>query len=136
MKLYLYVTITVFLIACAPASVSVTAEKEGQTDQIEGDSAEVDSSESLEMECETAPYVTWDNWIKGALSAHCQGCHATTSLYRYGAPENVYFDEEEDALDWLERIDVRVLEEQTMPPAGGLLPEELVLFEIWVRCWN
>ena len=70
------------------------------------------------------------------MSAHCQGCHASTSLYRYGAPENVHFDTESAALDWIDRIEIRVLEEQTMPPAGGLLPDELTLFEIWIRCWN
>ena len=138
MQLYFHGLIIGLVVACGPSSVSVTAEKDTGLDQVEDsfpDNSEVDN-ENDEIDCETSPYVSWDNWIRGALSAHCQGCHATTSLYRYGAPEGVYFDEETDAMEWIERINIRVLQDQTMPPAGGLLPEELSLFEIWIKCWN
>ena len=130
--------IGLFHIGCGPSSVDVNIDKantsEPQEESIEEDNS--DSNDTAVLNCDEVPYVTWDNWVHGAFSAHCQGCHATTSLDRYGAPARVVFDTESDAIDWLERIDIRVLQEQTMPPAGGLLPDELTLLKIWLRCWN
>ena len=144
MKYCSIVVILSLFVGCAPQSVSVSVEKGAPSPEEEEEEEEEeevplpdsDEPEIGEIDCDLAPYVSWDNWIEGALSAHCQGCHASTSIYRYGAPEHVSFDTEADTLEWLSRIEARVLNEQTMPPAGGMLPEELVLFDIWIRCWN
>jgi hypothetical protein len=46
----------------------------------------------------------------------------------------VDFDTWEDVLFWGERILVRAIDEDTMPPAGGMVPEERIGLEEWLRC--
>jgi uncharacterized membrane protein len=84
--------------------------------------------------CVDVPEVTYDNWGRGFMTTHCQGCHASTALDRYGAPEEVTFDSEAQVLDQLERIQIRTLEDEDMPPAGGIPPDDLTLLSWWLDC--
>ena len=86
--------------------------------------------------CETAPYVSWDNKIRGLLSTHCQGCHASNTPYTYGAPESINFDTEEQAIELKDRIQIRTLDQEDMPPAGGLLADDKYLLQTWLSCWT
>ena len=45
------------------------------------------------------PTVTWDSFGQSFLITHCQGCHASTSPQRYGAPEGISFDTQEQRLE-------------------------------------
>lgn len=85
--------------------------------------------------CDDAPRVTWDEWGHGFLLTQCQGCHASTAPERYGATDGVFFDTVEDACTWAERIEARVLDDETMPPAGGLTQDEKLLLSTWIECW-
>ena len=85
-------------------------------------------------DCDQAPAVTWNNWVQSMLITNCQGCHASESPNRYGAPIDIHFDHEGAALDLADRIYVRVLEKEDMPPAGGVLGDDLYLLDIWIRC--
>ena len=100
-----------------------------------GDSGMVTELFDLE-ECADLPYVTWDSWAKGTLTTHCQGCHASGTPTTYGAPTNINFDTHQETLGLLERIRARVLVTQDMPPAGGLLEEDLYLMQVWLDCWS
>ena len=84
--------------------------------------------------CGSAPSVTWENWGRGFVTTHCQGCHASTAPDRYGATEGVYFDTEADIRLWADRIDVRVLVDEDMPPAGGLSADESFLLKTFLDC--
>ncbi len=84
--------------------------------------------------CEDLPHVTYENWAWGFLTTYCQGCHASTAPDRYGAPEGVSFDDEAEALAWADRIEVRTLTQQDMPPAGGVPSEELEILGWWLDC--
>jgi uncharacterized membrane protein len=84
--------------------------------------------------CDTAPSVTWENWGRGFFTTHCQGCHASTSPDRYGASEGVYFDSLADLRVWSERVRVRVIEDEDMPPAGGLTEDDRFLLETLLDC--
>ena len=103
----------------------------------------VDSAEEIEPEvnvdtadiCSTAPYVSWDNKVRGLITTHCQGCHSSVTPYTYGAPTSVTFDTEQETINWQERIQVRVLDLEDMPPAGGLLEEDKYLLQVWLSCW-
>ena len=86
--------------------------------------------------CETAPKVTWDNWVWGMLTTHCQGCHASTTDNSYGVPAGIHFDTEAQALAWKDRIRARVIDSEDMPPAGGLMEDDLYLLQIWLDCWS
>ena len=80
------------------------------------------------------PAVGYEGFGEGFLLTHCQGCHASSSPERYGAPVEVSFDDEEQARQWAERIGVTVLELQTMPPGGGVPPDDVALLEQWLSC--
>ena len=68
------------------------------------------------------------------IITHCQGCHASASPNRYGAPLDIHFDHKEAAYDLADRIYIRTLEKEDMPPAGGILDDDLYLLDIWLRC--
>jgi uncharacterized membrane protein len=122
-----------FSLACAPPQ-DVNIEINGNT-QTEPENDTNSSSLNLsDADCENAPMVTWDNWAQSMLITHCQGCHASTSTNRYGAPESIHFDYETTAIDLGERIYIRVIEDEDMPPAGGLLEEDIYLLDTWLRC--
>lgn len=84
--------------------------------------------------CDTAVEVGWDDFGHGFLLTHCQGCHASTAPERYGAPEGVVFDTEQDAVEQADAILRVVIEARTMPPAGGVTEDEELLLQTWLLC--
>ncbi|MED5370988.1 MAG: hypothetical protein VX899_08255 [Myxococcota bacterium] len=84
-------------------------------------------------ECDTGT-PTWDGEVRDLLITHCQACHAEDTPNRYGAPEGSSFDTEADAIAWADRIRVRVVEDQTMPPGGGMEADEIAAVEAWLDC--
>lgn len=78
--------------------------------------------------------LTWDGWLAGFMTTYCLACHSADSPDRRGAPEGVDFDTLEDVLLWSQPIRLRVLEEQTMPVGGGILPDELQRLEDFLDC--
>ena len=76
----------------------------------------------------------WDGWANGFFATYCRSCHAASSATRYGAPADVNFDTREDAVAWLDRVRVRVLEDETMPVGGGVPETDLTRLETWVQC--
>ena len=101
------------------------------------DTAAVDTSEpdSGLDECADAPVVDWDNFGQGFLLMACQGCHASTTPDRYGAPEDVTFDTVEQA--WAQANDilrVATSETPTMPPRGGVEDDDRTRLRWWLEC--
>lgn len=84
--------------------------------------------------CDTAVEVGWDDFGHGFVLTHCQGCHASTSPERHGAPESVVFDTEQDVLDQAEAVLRVVVDSPTMPPAGGVTDGEKELLRTWLIC--
>jgi uncharacterized membrane protein len=85
--------------------------------------------------CKEVPLVNYDNFGQGFMTENCQGCHATTTPNRYGAPEEVFFDSVEDCWRWKERILTRSLgEEATMPPNGGVDADDRTRLGWWLIC--
>lgn len=80
------------------------------------------------------PTVTWESFGQSFLITHCQGCHASTSPQRYGAPEGISFDTQEQAAELQESIERTVLSQESMPPAGGLNEDEKALLAQWLAC--
>lgn len=80
------------------------------------------------------PTVTWESFGQGFLITHCQGCHASTSPQRYDAPEGISFDTQEQAAALESSIARTVLEQESMPPAGGLNEDERALLQAWLDC--
>jgi len=85
--------------------------------------------------CDRAPIVTWDNFGAGFLVENCQPCHASASLARHDAPEDIAFDTLDDARALRQRILVVATgDEPEMPPAGGVSVADRALLEVWLRC--
>lgn len=85
--------------------------------------------------CVDVPVVDWDNFGQGFLLEACQGCHATTTADRYGAPEDVSFDTVEQA--WLhadEVLNVAATDDPSMPPRGGVEEDDRVRLRWWLEC--
>ena len=106
-----------------------------------GCSEENDTSEPLMATgpCAETPRVTYANFGRGFMIEYCQGCHASTTVDRHGAPGEgdpggpVYFDTIEQAWSQADRILARALDE-TMPPGGGVTGDDLVRLEWWLTC--
>jgi hypothetical protein len=82
------------------------------------------------------PLVTWETFGDGFLTTYCQSCHSSESIDRRGAPGNVYFDTEPDALKWSSQIlTVAASEAPTMPPNGGPGEGDRELLGIWLTCF-
>lgn len=87
--------------------------------------------------CAGAPVETYDTFGRGFLTFHCQGCHASATPDRLGAPVDVVFDTKDDALRQRDRILARAAgDAPTMPPAGGTTDEDRARLEIWLRCFE
>ena len=79
--------------------------------------------------------VTWENYAQGFFIAYCQTCHATTAPDRHGAPADVAFDTEAQALRHLDAIRATVLDDGArMPPGGGLTDDELGWLAVYLDC--
>lgn len=78
--------------------------------------------------------VTWDGWTEDFFTTYCDACHASRSPERYGAPASSTFDTEAEVVAQIDRVRVRVLEEETMPLGGGVFPEDLERLRAWVDC--
>ncbi len=85
--------------------------------------------------CEDAPVVTWNNFGQGFITEACQGCHASNTPDRYGAPETVVFDTVEVTWQQADRVLARATGDYpTMPPLGGTLQSDVQKLEYWLRC--
>ncbi len=87
---------------------------------------------AAEPTCTTA--VTWQNFTDGFFASYCRSCHASTTDDRYGAPVGVDFDTEAQVRAQESAVRRVVLDGSSMPPGGGLLPDDLALLREWVEC--
>lgn len=86
--------------------------------------------------CADAPVLMWANFGQGFVLENCQSCHASTSLDRNDAPEEVSFDTLEQVRALSDRILARAAgAEPTMPPEGGVGDEDREKLELWLSCW-
>ncbi len=85
---------------------------------------------------DATPLVTWETFAEAFLSTHCQGCHASASLNRQGAPAGVRFDDEMETVALGNTIlNVVSVTEPSMPPSGGPSDDDRQLLNVWLSCW-
>ncbi|MFM7203155.1 MAG: hypothetical protein ACKO6N_20395 [Myxococcota bacterium] len=88
-------------------------------------------------DCSRTPALTYENFGRGFLERNCTGCHSsylTDMKERNYAPLSVNLNTYADAILWLDRIDVRTVQDQDMPPAGGLSSNDLDMLHEWLNC--
>ena len=98
------------------------------SDGSSGDDTAVDPA------CAEQPNVTWENWAQGFFITYCTACHSETSPDRYGAPEGLDFDTEDQVATLAGLVRQTVLEDGSMPYGGGVYEEDLELLEIYLDC--
>src|SRR4051794_35468264 len=89
----------------------------------------------LPVGCVDAPVVTWDTFGEGFVLEQCQGCHASTTVDRYGAPGEVTFDTVDDV--WARADDVLAVAagaDAAMPPSGPAPEDDRTLLTWWLTC--
>jgi len=76
--------------------------------------------------------VTWCE-VGPIFTTVCTQCHSVSNQgdARNGAPPEINFDTYSDAVDNLDRANVNI-QAGTMPPTGGIPPEERNLIQWWV----
>lgn len=85
--------------------------------------------------CPTERPPTWNTFGHGFVTTYCLACHSEGNTdRRYGAPDGMDFDTEEQVRLYAERLRVRVIEEETMPVGGGVYADDLLVFEHYLNC--
>ena len=85
-------------------------------------------------QCADAPDVTWQGWGEGFFLTYCDGCHASTTEDRRGAPASVTFDTWDQVREQKDTIRRVVLEEETMPVGGGVYESDLDYLDVLLAC--
>ena len=87
------------------------------------------------ISCEDAAALEWNYWANGFFRTYCLSCHSAQSSERYGAPQGINFDKQEDVEMLADLIYESVIIEERMPEGGGVDPAELQRLEGYLRCW-
>lgn len=85
--------------------------------------------------CADVPVVTYANFGEGFVLHHCQGCHASSTPDRYGAPGEVTLDTVDEVWAQKDRILLRAASEPpTMPPAASTSEDDRTRLRWWLEC--
>lgn len=79
-------------------------------------------------------YPTWAGFGEAFFAGRCASCHAVSAPERFGAPEGVNFDTEDEVIGQLDAVQRVILDNATMPPGGGLHEDELRLMQAYLDC--
>jgi uncharacterized membrane protein len=79
-------------------------------------------------------YPTWSGFGEAFFAGRCASCHAATAPDRFGAPEAVSFDTEEQVVRLLDSVQRVILDDASMPPGGGLHEDELRELQWYLDC--
>jgi len=91
-----------------------------------------------ERECPEASIATYTNFAGPLVLSYCTGCHSsalTDLAARQNAPLTVDFDTMDGIRTWAPRMYLRAADGyETMPPTGGLHPEDRIRLGDWLAC--
>lgn len=122
-------TLLLLVLACQGGEDTTT------TTDTDVDTAVEDTSADTGDFCDGVPAVNYNNFGRGFMTESCQGCHASTTANRYGAPEGITFDTVEQVWGWSSYIlQIATGEGATMPPAGGVSEDDRTRLSWWLRC--
>ena len=79
-------------------------------------------------------YPTWAGFGEAFFAGRCASCHAATAPDRFGAPDGVSFDTEEQVILLLDSVQRVILDDASMPPGGGLHEDELRELAWYLDC--
>jgi uncharacterized membrane protein len=120
------------LVACG--TKDGPADPEATTDTADTSASSPEPEDTGADPCDTAPEVSWSGWAQGFFRGYCTSCHSAGIPDRWGAPEGLNFDTEDEVLGLAVQIRSAVLDRQTMPIGGGVLQDDLELLEVYLDC--
>jgi uncharacterized membrane protein len=100
------------------------------------DTAVLDIENCASAACPPDSPHTWESAGGPILWTWCTPCHGggLSESARQGAPIDVILDSHEDALYWADRVQVRTLDERSMPPLGSPTEDDLAALAEWLAC--
>lgn len=86
--------------------------------------------------CSREPPLSYENFGKGILDRHCDGCHSDVIRLnqRGGAPPDVNLNRWDYVLKWAHQINADAVVNLTMPPTGTMNTVEREQLGEWLRC--
>ncbi len=115
---------------CLPALLALTACSEPSDLPPPPD----DTASAADTACAGTPEVTWAGWADGFFGTWCRACHSETAEERYGAPEGLDFNTEDQVRAYAAAVRQVVLVDETMPVGGGVYEDELILLAAYLDC--
>ena len=86
--------------------------------------------------CDEAELVEWNYWARGFFDTYCKGCHSSSTVNRFGSPDEINFDSESEVRSQASAIYDSVILRRTMPKGGGVEEREIRLLKLYLECWG
>lgn len=125
-------TLLLGLVACGTKDDPVGRRASTEVSDTAASSSDPDDTGAAP--CDSAPVISWSGWAQGFFRGYCTSCHSVATPDRWGAPEGLNFDTEDEVQGLAAQIRSAVLDRQTMPIGGGVLQDDLELLEVYLDC--
>ena len=79
-------------------------------------------------------YPTWGTFGESFFLSYCRSCHSAETPQRFGAPDAINFDSEEEVMSQLAAVRRTVLTDQSMPKGGGVPEAERAELARYLDC--
>lgn len=122
------------LAGCETIEAGKYAPDPGQPPGSAIDTGEPEGADAA-IDCDEYADFNWVNFGNGFFIEACNGCHHSDAPYRYGAPEDIHFDDVNEV--WAQKGFVMMVaagDNPTMPPNGGTTELDRLKLEIWLTC--
>ena len=86
------------------------------------------------IQCTQRASLQWEYFGAAFFSTYCNSCHSENAPNRFGAPENINFDDFESVIQQSDLIRDSVINRQSMPKGGGLPQSDLVALNEFLTC--
>ena len=86
------------------------------------------------IDCQQRTSLQWEYFGASFFSTYCTSCHSSNVPNRFGAPEDINFDDFESVVLQSERIRDSVIKRQSMPKGGGLPQSDLEALDAFLAC--
>lgn len=79
-------------------------------------------------------YPTWGTFGEAFFLSYCRSCHSAETPQRFGAPDAINFDREDEVMAQLAAVRRTVITDQSMPKGGGVPEAERAELARYLDC--
>lgn len=119
--------------ACGEAETVGAGGGSGAADDTSSEALD-DTAAGGDEDCETDFVLTWNAVGEPFFHTWCRSCHSADAPQRFGAPEGVDFDTEEQVRSQAAKIRTWTIDMEAMPLGGGLSEDDILLLDLYLRC--